>query len=401
MDDTIWERIINPISTAELERRWSATRKAMAERKIDVLVMQNSNQFSGGYVRWFTGSPALNGAATAVIFPREEDMTLITPGPFGFDRELKAGENVMRRGVKRWIASPTFMGAHFTTAYDEDNFEKTLERFSGATIGLVQTGSMGYAQINRLKTGKLGNSTFVDATELVDEIMVIKSDEEIAAIRQAAALQDRAVAAAFAAIKPGMRDYEVSAVAEHVTRNGGAEYGLLMGASAPMGTALMFQHWHAQNRVIEKGDWFTILVETTGPGGYFAELGRTCVVGRAPQEMKDEFAFAVEAQKFTVDMIKPGAACGDIWNAYNEFMRKNGRAEENRLYSHGQGYNLVERPLVRPDDPMRLKPRMNLAVHPMYPSKSTMTFVCDNFLLTERGVERLHRSPQQIFEASA
>src|SRR5262245_65599947 len=55
------ERLISPISNLELERRWSAVRAAMAERGIDVLVMQNSNEFSGGYVKWFTDMPAGNG----------------------------------------------------------------------------------------------------------------------------------------------------------------------------------------------------------------------------------------------------------------------------------------------------------------------------------------------------
>jgi len=395
--DDMWDRFINPISTAELERRWAAVRQAMDERRIDVLVLQSSNQFSGGYVRWFTGTPASNGTITTVVFPKGDRMTVITPGPFGMDREIKA-DDVSRRGVKRWLASPNFMGAHFTTADDVENLEKALDGFSGATIGLIQVGSMGHSHVDRLKTGKLGNARFVDATEMVDEIMVIKSDEEIAAIRQTAALQDKAMAAAFAAIKPGMRDYEVSAIAEHVSRDGGAEYGLLMAASAPIGTAILFQHFHTQNRVIQEGDWFAILVETTGPGGYFTELGRSCVVGKAPQAMRDEFDFAVEGQKFSVAMMEPGVACGDVWNSYNEFMRKNGRPEEKRLYSHGQGYNLVERPLVRPDDRMRLQARMNLAVHPMYPSKDTITWVCDNFLLMEHGIERLHQFPQKIIE---
>ena len=45
------ERINNPISTKELERRWAAVRAAMAEQKIDVLVMQNTNDFMGGHVQ--------------------------------------------------------------------------------------------------------------------------------------------------------------------------------------------------------------------------------------------------------------------------------------------------------------------------------------------------------------
>ena len=48
------ERLFNPISTGELERRWAAARKVMAERKIDALLMQQNNDWLGGYVRWFT-----------------------------------------------------------------------------------------------------------------------------------------------------------------------------------------------------------------------------------------------------------------------------------------------------------------------------------------------------------
>ena len=89
-------------------------------------------------------------------------------------------------------------------------------------------------------------------------------------------------------------------------------------------------------------------------------------------------------------MLKPGASCADVWNGYNDFMAKNGRPKENRLYCHGQGYHLVERPLVRFDEKMPLAAGMNIAVHPMYHSKDTYTWICDNFLITENGAERLH-----------
>ena len=390
-------RLIAPISTVELERRWSAVRAAMAERGIDVLVMQNSNEFSGGYVKWFTDMPSGNGTMTTVIMPTDDLMTGVAPGPFGVDVNPPANDPV-RRGVKRFLASPNFMGASFTTALDNANVEKALEGLSGATIGLVAQGSMGHALADHLKRGKLGNATFVDATDLVDAIMVIKSDEEITAIRATALLQDRAMRAAFEAIRPGIRDIEITAVAEYCTRVGGGEYGLLMGASSPIGQAVMIQPRHLQNRVIREGDQFVLLVETTGPGGFFCELGRTCVLGKATQNMKDEFAFAFEAQQYTAAMLKPGASCADVWNAYNDFMAKNGRPQENRLYCHGQGYHLVERPLVRFDEMMPIAARMNIAVHPMYHSKDTHTWICDNFLVGENGAERLHTFPQEIVE---
>jgi Xaa-Pro aminopeptidase len=341
--------------------------------------------------------PAGTGTMTTVIVPKDDLMTVVAPGPFGVDATPPAGDPV-RRGVKRFLASPNFMGASFTTALDNANVEKALEEFSGATIGLVAQGSMGHALADHLKRGKLGNATFVDATDLVDAIMVIKSDEEIAAIRATALLQDRAMRAAFEAVRPGIRDIEITAVAEYCTRVAGAEYGLLMGASSPIGQAVMIQPRHLQNRVIREGDQFVLLVETTGPGGFFCELGRTCVLGKATQIMKDEFAFAFEAQQYTASMLKPGAACADIWNAYNDFMARNGRPKENRLYCHGQGYHLVERPLVRFDETMPIAAGMNIAVHPMYHSKDTYTWICDNFLVGENGAERLHTFPQEIVE---
>ena len=51
------ERIRVSISTEKLERRWSAVRTAMDQSKIDVLVMQNSNDFLQGYIKWFTVHP--------------------------------------------------------------------------------------------------------------------------------------------------------------------------------------------------------------------------------------------------------------------------------------------------------------------------------------------------------
>jgi Xaa-Pro aminopeptidase len=190
------ERLIGPVSNMELERRWSAVRAAMAERGIDVLVMQNSNEFSGGYVKWFTDMPAGNGTMTTVIVPKDDLMTVVAPGPFGVDVDPPANDPV-RRGVKRFLASPNFMGASFTTALD--NQCRRRSRSSPAPPSAGGAGLDGACAADHLKRGKLGNATFVDTTDLVDAIMVSR-DDEIAAIRATALLQDRAMRA-FQAIR--------------------------------------------------------------------------------------------------------------------------------------------------------------------------------------------------------
>jgi Xaa-Pro aminopeptidase len=107
----------------------------------------------------------------------------------------------------------------------------------------------------------------------------------------------------------------------------------------------------------------------------------------------------LKAQKFTTDLLKPGASCKAVWDRYNGFMRDHGRPEEKRLHCHSQGYDMVERPMVRFDETMPVGAGMIVAAHPTYVTERTYSWVCDNFLIGERGVvERLHKFPQKIFE---
>ena len=392
------ERLNMPISTAELERRWKAVRKAMEEQRVDVLVMQANNDFMGGYVKYFTDLPATNGYALSVIFPRDEGMTVIGQGPFGNDRMLPPEGDGVRRGVKRLMTSPSYCAAPYTKENDATLAEKALEAYSGATIGLVGTGALPVAFVDHLRRGKLSNAKFTDASDLVDDIKAIKSAEELDFIRRTAIMQDKCMDAAFKAMAPGKKDIEVAAVAEQTGHSYGSEQGLFMCASGPVGTAPLQANRHFQNRTIKQGDQLSLLVESNGAGGFYTELGRTCVLGKASQEMKDEFAFVLEARKFTLKLLKPGASCKDIWDAYNDFMRKNGRPEEKRLYCHGQGYDMVERPLVRFDEPMKLKANMVVSCHPTYALAGSFNWACDDYLIGDKGCERLHQFPEIITE---
>ena len=80
-------------------------------------------------------------------------------------------------------------------------------------------------------------------------------------------------------------------------------------------------------------------------------------------------------------------------------MRKSGRPEEQRLYCHGQGYDLVERPLVRHDEPLAIKANMNITCHPSFVTKGIFNTICDNYLIGDHGVtERLHKLPEALIE---
>ncbi len=395
---TFSERLNAPISTAELERRWKATREMMAREKIDVLVMQNNNDHMGGYVRWFTDIPATNGYPNTVIFPRDDEMTVVCQGPFG-GAEKPSGEDGIWRGVKQVLTTPSYACAYYTEPYDPELACKALEPYGEGTIGFVGAYQMSAAMSTYVRR-KFSKARHVDASDLVDRIKVFKSPEEMELIKRTAAMQDGAMRAAFAAAKPGMRDVEVAAVAQAYSLCHGSEMGIYLCASMPLGKPSRFGNRHMQNRLIEKGDQFVLLVEDNGPGGMYTELGRSCVVGgKVPQAMKDELAFCIESRQVTLDLLKPGTPSKAVWDGFNAFMRKNGRPMESRLYCHGQGYDMVERPLVRSDEPMTIEKNMNIVVHPTYIHAGYSNWLCDNYLIGDNGPgERLHRFPEEIVE---
>src|SRR5690349_12572852 len=183
------ERLQFPISTAELERRWAAVRAAMKREKVDVLLMQNNNDHMGGYVRYFTDMPATNGYPQTVVFPADDEMTVVCQGPFNGDGRPPG--NVWR-GVKRLLTTPSYESAHYTQYYDPELAAKALVPYAKGTIGLVGIYQMSFAMGDFIMK-KFSGAKFVDASELVDRVKVIKSAEELELVRRCPIMQDGAM----------------------------------------------------------------------------------------------------------------------------------------------------------------------------------------------------------------
>jgi Xaa-Pro aminopeptidase len=392
------ERLFNPISDAELKRRWTAARTEMEARGIDALLMQNNNDWLGGYVKWFTDLPAVNGYPRSVIFHVSDLMSVVEMGQHGGRRKLDGSDSV-HRGVGEILFTPAFTSVAYTDDYQAELVAGDLKRRGCRTVGWLGKGAIPYSFVARVERELAGQVTFVDATECIDRLKAIKSEEEIDFIRRAAKMQDDVFARVLEKIKPGMRDTDITALAQYEGRLLGSEQGLFLGTSAPLGQRSDFIDRHQQGRTLRAGEHFTLLIENNGPGGFYAEIARTIVLGKASNELIDGFEAMKEAQDHTLGMVKPGASCSEIAAAHDAFMQARKLPPEKRLYAHGQGYDLVERPLIRFDETMALEAGMNLAVHPGYQSNSLFAVICDNYLVTPEGPsECLHKTEKKVFE---
>ena len=392
------QRLTTSISDGELERRWNAVREIMRERKIDYLIARNDEEFLGGYVKWFTDIPARHSYPYTVIFPVDEEMTLVSPGA---NPPADPGPPPWAvRGVKQRLGAPYFPSAHYTSTYDAELVTGVLKGKKSPTIGLV---GKSYIPMNFFEyvSKSLPAARFVDVTEEVDRLKAVKSSEEQELIRRTAELQDKAMAHLKKTIKPGMRDFEIYAEALYHTTLNGSERQLILVSSGPKGTPVPFAPRRFQNRTVKEGDQISVLVEVNGPGGLYTEVGRIFSVGKPSQELQDAFGTALEAQQVSLRLLKPGASCKEVWDANNAFLEKKGYLPERRLYAHGQGYDLVERPLIRYDEPMKIMEGMNLTVHPNAVSTTVWAGVTDNYLVTKDGLTAcIHKTPKEILVVS-
>jgi Xaa-Pro aminopeptidase len=296
------------------------------------------------------------------------------------------------------IGTASFPSAHYTRHYDAELVAPVLERFARARIGLLGTYQLSYA-MGAFLHGRFPRAHFAEASELIDAIKAIKSPEEQDLIRATAAMQDEVMRVALAAVEPGRKESEVTAVARAAAFERGSEAGIVLCGAGPIGEPAVIAPRHLQNRTIKAGDVLALLVEVDGPGGLYTELGRTCTVGPAPEKIKEELAVLLAAQRYSLEQMRPGARCSDVFDAYNEFLREQKRPEERRIHSHGQGYDLVERPLIRADETMSIQAGMNFACHPAYVTEGFFAWICDNWLIGADGPgERLHTFPQTITE---
>ena len=399
------ERLRDPVSRAELERRWALARAIMDEAKIDAIVVQGAANNLGinGYFRWLTGASIIGAYVTTVLFHRHGAMTVISHGAFGGEMEMDpAGEEYP--GAGRRLTSPSFPAIGYTAAYDAGLAAADLKHRGVRRVSLLGAFNMGYEFVHAMLAALGAGVETVPIVDAIDRAKAIKSDEEASFIRRAAAMQDRLISQAADVIKPGLREFELTAQMTLLATLAGSQTGFMLSSSGQpgQGGAPMFpRQTNLQGRCLRKGDIVLILPEDSGPGGYVTHIQRLFSLGPIPAEISDLHDAVVEAQDYTLNLLQPGAACSDVFAHYNDYMRARGFAPEQRLHAHGQGYDIVERPLIRSDESMTIEAGMNIGIHPAIMFKGVLVMCTDNYLISANGPEALHHTERRIFELPA
>lgn len=386
------ERVRCPIPTRELERRWRLVREAMGKQGIDLLVMQNDNMFLGGYVRYFTDIPVEHAYPVSVLFHADGEMTTITSSP----PEKPLYPEWAARGVTQRLGIPYFRSLDFTKNFDAEAMVKIIKDKKYQTVGFVNLGLINTALYSYL-TENLSGVQFVDATDLVDEIKAVKSEDELVLIRKAAQIHDYVVAAVPSILRPGIYEFELRNEIKRLLISQGSEEQLIKLGSAPYGQRTPFLDTFFQNRQIKQGDTVEILIECSGAGGYYSEIQRGWSLGEPHEDTLKAWELSYDVQRYTASLLKPGTTPAEVANQVNEYLISIGLPAESRIIGHGQGYDLVERPGLSAAETMKIQANMSFGIHYTVAHGQGVGTPTDNYLVTENGTERLHKTPQKLF----
>jgi Xaa-Pro aminopeptidase len=157
------------------------------------------------------------------------------------------------------------------------------------------------------------------------------------------------------------------------------------------------------DRVIKPGDMVTTEL-TPAVHGYFAQICRTMVLGKANDAQKRAHALYREAMEAGIAAAKPGATAADVARAENDVFRKYGygdyaTSKYTRVRGHGLGLFVDTKPHILEDVDTVLEAGMVIIVHPntYHPDVGYMV-LGDSIAITPTGAEVLTGTPREIFE---
>lgn len=192
-------------------------------------------------------------------------------------------------------------------------------------------------------------------------LRMVKTPSEIELIRRLAGITDEAVGEALVSVRAGMTELDLAGILlKGLYARGAEHFKLLIVAS---GERSEFPNVGPSERVLSPGD--PLRVEIFGIiGGYHAAVCRTAVVRKASPEISRIWQNLVECKYLVLDMIRPGARTGAIYDAFlKRFCEVNLPAIS--FVGHGMGLHLHEEPYLGKYSDVPLEAGMVLGVEPL------------------------------------
>ncbi|MDH5451207.1 MAG: Xaa-Pro peptidase family protein [Candidatus Bathyarchaeota archaeon] len=387
------------ISQSEYEQRIENLTKILVKKKLDALYLTNGTSFFylTGYSYITTERPA------ALVIPVDGEITFMGPLLEIDHIPLKT------RLIKNIKTYPDYPGEkhpidHFAAFLRDLGFDRKrigIDNPAGAA------GIWGYTGPPIKK--KLPQTKFVDAKDVVPNMRLVKSTEEIELMKESAKWANLAHTLLQEYVSPGLWDVDIALTASYeasmiMKKTLGPDYEPLRafrpvgaGFRGQVGSMSAIPHSMSTKRVMMEGD---VLVTGAGAdvGGYSCELERTMIMGKPTEKQRKYFGVMVEAQKAAMEAFAPGKKCSEVDKASIRIIRKMGYGTLLKHHTgHGLGLEGHEPPWLDVGDDTVMKPGMVFSCEPgIYESGFGGFRHSDTVVITEDGAEVITYYPRDI-----
>lgn len=270
-------------------------------------------------------------------------------------------------------------------------------------------------QLNELEVNKLGfEKTYVsfgqyeeykaNFTEkelipisgIIENLRLIKDEQEIKILKEAAKIADAAFDHIITYIKPGLTELDVANELEFFMRKQGAassSFDIIVAS----GIRSALPHGVASGKVIKKGELVTLDFGAYYKG-YCSDITRTVAIGKPSAELEKIYQTVLEAQLRGMDGIKPGLTGKQADALTRDYITEQGYGEYfGHSTGHGLGMEVHEGPGLSMKSDTVLQPGMVVTVEPgIYISGVGGTRIEDDTVITENGNETLTYSTKEL-----
>lgn len=381
------------IPTSEFKERQRRVQQRVAEAGLDAAIV-HSNEADFANVRYLSDYwPAFESAG--VVIPAQGKLILLI-GPesetYALDRSKI--ETVRKVLWYRESAEPEYPGipiSSFAEVFAEACGDRPVRR-----LGIV--GRAIFPMVIYEETRKaLPGVEMVGADELIGDMRIIKSPNEIALLKEGFRISELAIGECLMGMKPGMTELQVVGLALESLYSHGAEYEAhpqyVMG-----GTNTNHAISRATHRLLVPGELIQLDLGAR-VGGYSPSIGRPCCFGKMPGEMQRLVEVGLEAHLRTMEFMRAGVLAKDVVARFEEFVKSKG-CGGNLLYGpcHGIGMMEVERPWMESTSDYLLQENMTFQVDTFLHTDTYGLRWEDGVRITADGVEQFSNCRQEVLE---
>ncbi|HEY4551901.1 MAG TPA: Xaa-Pro peptidase family protein [Bacillaceae bacterium] len=239
-------------------------------------------------------------------------------------------------------------------------------------------------------------SEMVPVSNMIENLRLIKTEQEINILKEAADIADAAFKHILDYIRPGVTELDVSNELEFFMRKSGAtssSFDIIVAS----GWRSALPHGVASDKMIEKGDFVTLDYGALHKG-YISDITRTVSVGNPSDQLKEVYDVVLEAQLKAMEQIKPGLTGIEADAIARDYIAEKGYGEHfGHSLGHGIGLEVHEGPGLSFRSEAKLEPGMVVTVEPgIYLPGVGGVRIEDDTLITADGNETLTHSTKDL-----